>query len=510
MEVFEASPAVTMWIPSLCYFLYSSSGPVSSILSVKYSFRTVTLIGGTLAASGMMLTTFAQNIIYIYVTVGVLVGAGAGLSFPPTVYIVTSYFVKLRGLANGICISGSAMGSIILPPLLRIILDIYGYRGTCLLIGGVIMNVWVAALFYDPVEKHFKTVTIEPEVAGDNLDEFDSKTLQSINNREDSFVVIDSTLNDTVFSDNSKTFNRSASSATMQTLKSLSNKERKVSVPVAMTNVVQNADKPETLSQRFRTPRTAAPPRRSPSTSSFQYIATPYHGSTLTLQPEVFASSFSLKSSQGKFTKDMTPKKKFIDWTLLKDPLFNVIMISGALNAVCYTNFIIILPQYAKIQNFGKNDGALLLSIVSMFDLIGRIGGSALSDLQCCPKLTYYIVGLFVSGVALTSLPLYGNFIFVSCCCAVFGVFSGAYTGVTAVLMTEKLGEEKLQSSYGICLFVNGILQLISPPICGAVLSGPSSYIMLFVVLGIILVIAGSLSASMIFMPDKKQNGNKI
>lgn len=59
---------------------------------------------------------------------GILVGVGAGLSFPPTVYIVTSYFVRLRGLANGLCISGSAIGSIILPPVLRILLEQYGYR----------------------------------------------------------------------------------------------------------------------------------------------------------------------------------------------------------------------------------------------------------------------------------------------------------------------------------------------------------------------------------------------
>lgn len=59
---------------------------------------------------------------------GVLVGIGAGLAFPPTVYIVTSYFVRLRGLANGLCISGSALGSIFLPPILGVLLREYGYR----------------------------------------------------------------------------------------------------------------------------------------------------------------------------------------------------------------------------------------------------------------------------------------------------------------------------------------------------------------------------------------------
>ncbi|KAF3426487.1 hypothetical protein E2986_14143 [Frieseomelitta varia] len=130
LEVFDASPAAAAWIPALCYFLYSSLGPLSSILSVKYSYRTVTLLGGTFAAAGMMLSYFANSVAFLCVSYGVLVGTGAGLAFPPTVYIVTSYFVRLRGLANGLCISGSALGSIFLPPILGILLREYGYRRT--------------------------------------------------------------------------------------------------------------------------------------------------------------------------------------------------------------------------------------------------------------------------------------------------------------------------------------------------------------------------------------------
>ncbi|XP_031620585.1 monocarboxylate transporter 13-like isoform X2 [Contarinia nasturtii] len=84
LEAFEASPSSALWIPALCYFLYSSLGPLSSILSVKYSYRTVTLIGGTFAALGMIISCFASSVGYLYISYGFLVGTGAGLSFPPT------------------------------------------------------------------------------------------------------------------------------------------------------------------------------------------------------------------------------------------------------------------------------------------------------------------------------------------------------------------------------------------------------------------------------------------
>jgi len=55
-------------------------------------------------------------------------GCGAGLAFPPGIFIVTSYFVKYRGFANGVAISGSCLGSMFLPPFLGYLIENYGYK----------------------------------------------------------------------------------------------------------------------------------------------------------------------------------------------------------------------------------------------------------------------------------------------------------------------------------------------------------------------------------------------
>lgn len=103
VEFIEAMPGTTptqaSWIPAICYFLYSSLGknisnmfmiknyktlilgPLSSILSVRYSYRTVTLIGGAFASVGMILTYWATSINYLYVSYGTFVGIGAGKIF---------------------------------------------------------------------------------------------------------------------------------------------------------------------------------------------------------------------------------------------------------------------------------------------------------------------------------------------------------------------------------------------------------------------------------------------
>lgn len=432
-----------------------------------------------------------------------MVGIGAGLSFPPTVYIVTSYFVRLRGLANGVCISGSAIGSIILPPILRILLEKYGYRGAILIMGALTLNTWVAAIFYHPVERHMKRVRIsnDNDIDSDETKEIELK--ENTTHTKPKFIIAgsDDTPSPTpknahktsvveIFNlDNG--FGRSASTVTNRSTQ-LSPSSSFYAHP---DNRFSTASK---LGSRFR--YSQGPPKRSPSTSSFQYISTPYHGSTLAMDPNEFASHLSLKSitehlspTCTKSPKEGKPKNKFFDLSLLCDPMYLVILISNSTNAIGYTNFIILLPAYALELGFDKSRAAYLISIVSALDLVGRIGGSALSDTELIPKTWYFVGGLAVSGLSLALLPLVKTYELLSACCAVFGLASGVYVGITAVIMADMLGTERLTSSYGISLFVNGILQLIGPPLCLSWFTYVQSYSPLFHTLGLILLLGASL-----------------
>lgn len=198
---------------------------------------------------------------------------------------------------------------------------------------------------------------------------------------------------------------------------------------------------------------------------------------------------------------DTSPKRnKYFDLSLFKDPLYLVILISNSTNAISYTNFIILLPSYAIALGFDKSLSAYLISVVSALDLVGRIGGSALSDTEWIPKWWYFVGGLVVSGGALTFLPMATSYSMLALACAVFGLASGVYVGVTAVIMADMLGTERLTSSYGISLFVNGILQLIGPPICGLWFQQTGSYASLFSALGIVLMLGASLWAFVPFI----------
>lgn len=199
--------------------------------------------------------------------------------------------------------------------------------------------------------------------------------------------------------------------------------------------------------------------------------------------------------------------KKYLDFGLFFDPVYLVILISNATSSISYTNFLIFLPSYGIDMGIAIHLAPYLISIFSLFDLVGRMGASILSDYRFVPKSTYFVGGLLISGAALIAVPWATNMLTIGGVCAVFGISSGSVIGVTAIVMSDYLGREKLTSSYGISLCVNGIFQLIGPPICALILGEKENYILLFVLLGSFIIIG---TFPWVFMPCILIRKNRI
>jgi len=235
------------------------------------------------------------------------------------------------------------------------------------------------------------------------------------------------------------------------------------------------------------------------SLSSLRYVSTPFHGSTLVSlyeesQPKHRQSHdgrLQIVAADG----GPSPRRKTVArgaLQLLSDPLFIVILVSNATTAIGYTNSAILLPSYAISIGHDKSSSQYLLSVVAVLDLVGRVGGSTLSDWIRLDKRYYYLGGLVLSGVALFVLPFAEDYPTMCCACAAFGLGSGVVVGITAVIMVDMLGEERLSSSYGISLLCNGLMQLIGPPVAGYIFETIGSYKPVFHGMGVILLFGAS------------------
>jgi Arabinose efflux permease len=349
--------------------------------------------------------------------------------------------------------------------------------------GGITLNVWVGAMLYQPVSWHMKKVVVYNT----------SSSLEDLEEAKDlpeemmTFTSAEKYANSNHHNSNS-TLPQLGSSAHLTPYRKLSNLNKPV-FPVGSTGHLNSH---KTLSPNEPNERKIS----FVSTSSLRYVSTAFHGSTLVglniEETKKRTKSKKQHEMEQKYLEANNKNRRHEPETLFKqliqDPVFIILLISNGTTAIGYTNFTILLPAYAITLGYDKSISSYLLSIVAAFDLIGRVGGSSLSDWLTLDKKYYYIGGLLVSGIILSILPFASTYTSLAIHCAIFGLSSGIFIGITAVTMVDLLGEDKLTASYGISLFVNGLLQLIGPPICGVTFEHLHTYKPIFTCLGLFLI----------------------
>ena len=80
-------------------------------------------------------------------------GLGIGICLCAGVTVVAEHFDRYRGLAFGIVTSGAGLGTFIFPFLLEALNTTYGWRGTMLLMGGVLLHTCVFGSIMWPKNK---------------------------------------------------------------------------------------------------------------------------------------------------------------------------------------------------------------------------------------------------------------------------------------------------------------------------------------------------------------------
>merc|ERR1719266_3197037 len=94
------------------------------------------------------------------------------------------------------------------------------------------------------------------------------------------------------------------------------------------------------------------------------------------------------------------------------------------------------------------------------------------------------IMGLSVFCQTYTTQAIY---------CAIFGATSGAYVGLTSVVLVDLLGLDKLTNAFGLLLMFQGIASVIGPPIIGALKDSIGDYDAGFYFAGSMIFLSGAM-----------------
>ncbi|KAJ6641682.1 Monocarboxylate transporter 12 [Pseudolycoriella hygida] len=141
------------------------SGLIIGPLLKRYSPRVVCAAGSLLTGLGLVLSSFTNELWQVCISYGFLVGVGLGLINPSSFIAVNSYFTSRRGQAIGLAMAGTGLGQMIMPHVVRQLLDTYGFKGTILIMGGLALNGVVGASLFQPVNQH---LLLEKEKSGED------------------------------------------------------------------------------------------------------------------------------------------------------------------------------------------------------------------------------------------------------------------------------------------------------------------------------------------------------
>ena len=125
-------------------------------LNDRFGPRVVMSVGSFFLGLGYLLMSQTSAIWHLYLFYGVIIGAGTSGLFIPPISAVARWFIKRRGLMNGIVLAGIGVGTMIMPPLASWIISNYGWRTSYVVIGFMILAVIISAAQFlrrDPGQK---------------------------------------------------------------------------------------------------------------------------------------------------------------------------------------------------------------------------------------------------------------------------------------------------------------------------------------------------------------------
>ena len=464
LDYFNESGGKTAVIGALLYGFPLILAPIVCALVLHTGFRTVGLIGGVLVSVAFFMCTFAPNIDFLTVILGIFGSIGMEMGYVSALLCITYYFDKKRGLATGLAMAGSGVGTFLFAPLLEYLLVNYTWKGACLVIAAICANLIPCSLIFLPLKK-------KPKKSADSSPEEGRKLLNGHNPN----------IHDRRMS------------------KSLTH------LPdLRMQHEELHKSEPGLIIQQ--------PPHLEPHVN---ILSNSYHHGG-------YAMAFSLTSLHSlKDTTDNESKvivkqakdvfstcwsqiikiiKSSVDKTLFKDPCFILFGISNFLLCVYFGLPYMYIPHLAQLSGIEEQHASFLVSIIGITTTVAQIALGYIGD-KTNLSVPMYGLCMVICGGSLIVMPLYAGEYWVFCLLSVlFGIgISGNYA-LTTLILIEILGLEKLTVAFGLLQLQQGVSTLFGTPIGGWVYDATGSYYWAFVSGGICIITSGLVLAPIPFL----------
>uniref|UniRef100_A0A3P9MAE1 Solute carrier family 16 member 12a n=1 Tax=Oryzias latipes TaxID=8090 RepID=A0A3P9MAE1_ORYLA len=524
---FEKDYSTTAWIHSLIDSTTMLCAPLGSFLGNRLSCRVTVMLGGLLSSAGLVLSSFASSVEFLYISLGVITGLGFALSYTPAIAIVGKYFVERKALAYGIALSGSGIGTFILAPAVQLLIEHYSWRGALLILGGIVSNLCICGALMRPLEDievqkfwmddmtnlenaletevsdHMKPKQQKKEGFKDTQTlVFATETFQSIGFDKDRLqenrTLLQAILNDPTLTESKLAECILLSNKLKATV--LEDKESiKSSESLKLLEQLESITSKTSSANKNNKAKDFGCNEARPTYRMDKILHTE---PLIRTKPSSRCQNFCLKTRE--------------DFGFILIPSFLILSVSFLFLAYGCSSPVVYLVPYALSVGVDHQHAAFLMSTFGVSGIVGNITFGWITDRKCLKKyrMACYMVAIAMEGLCCMFIPFLHSFSLLVLLSALYGYFDGAYVALIPVVTSDTVGSSYLTSALGVVYFLHGIPYLLSPPIGGWLVDQTGTYMATFFLSGASFMLSSSVLAAAVFfryvlMMCERTNGKK-
>ncbi|KAM8924489.1 monocarboxylate transporter 9 [Pelodytes ibericus] len=433
LDMFDEGKGKTAWVGSLANGIGLLASPLCSTSVASFGVRPVTIFSSLLVAAGLILSSFAPSLYFLYFSYGIMVGFGCGLLYTATVTVTCQYFEKRRGLALGIISTGASVGTFIYASLQKELISLYGLEGCLLIVGALSLNILACGILMRPLP-HAPLEKTLPEKIQDTYLIYHEKDPDMEEN--------------------------------IGMLGKLSVEEK------SRIHLITGDCKEE-------------------ATHTKNSFITPHPTEKVNYVNKVSETHMCKQLAKNKFHHYLNYWEDTAD--LFRIKVFSALFVAILLFDIGAFPPVLLLEDVAKSANLDKQTMVIpLVSIHGFMMAVGKLSQGILADCKWINTLYLYVFTLVATGLALFAVPFANSYPTLALVAGILGFLSGNWS-IFPYVTTKTVGLEKLTHAYGILMFFAGIGNCLGPPIVGWFFDWTQSYDVAFYFCGVCVLLGGLL-----------------
>ncbi|XP_048482633.1 monocarboxylate transporter 9 [Plutella xylostella] len=180
-----------------------------------------------------------------------------------------------------------------------------------------------------------------------------------------------------------------------------------------------------------------------------------------------------------------------LDFSHFLNPAFALFALSNFLLYMWYDVPYVYMADHALGMGFNEKQSSMLISIIGIVNMFGEILLGWVGDWECANPSMIYAFCMVLCGVVTGILPLLTSYWTLGSASGAFGAFIAANYSLTSIILVEQITLEKFTNAYGLLLLIQGLANLVGPPLGGWIYDVTGTYDLSFYLSGIFIALSG-------------------